>query len=133
MRKNLRIAFTMLILLASSVVTVATSKKRDYVSPESLARKEYYVASNCPQAITQDQVVIDNELIESPANRSFYNYGLPTYNLNLTFTTQIIENMNGVQRTCIRAEQNYGGTPLIVYTCSEYGQAVCQVSFEAIQ
>lgn len=139
MRKNLRIVFTIFCLLATSVVTVATSKKHDgqgyegAVTPESLVRKDYYIASDCPQAISQDRITIDNELIEYPTNRSFYNYGLPTYNLNLTFSNHIAADMNGRQRSCIRSEQVVWGVPLIVYTCSENGRFLCQVSFELAQ
>lgn len=126
----------MLILLSTTAVTVATSKARDgdyTVTPDSLARKDYYVASNCPQAISQDRITIDNELIEYPTNRSFYNYGLPTYNLNLTFNNNVTGDMNGRQRSCTRSMQNYQGTPLIVYTCYENGNFLCQTTFEAVQ
>lgn len=139
MAKNLKTIFTILCLLATSVVTVATSKKTEgngvgyTATPESLARKDYYIASNCPQAIPQDRITVSNELIEYPTNRSFYSYGLPAYNLNLTFAHQITADMNGRQRTCVRSEQIDQGTPLIVYTCSENGYTVCQVSFEAFQ
>lgn len=139
MRKTLKNVFTLLILVATSVVTVATSKKGDYdasyqVTPDSLARKDYYVASNCPQAIQQDRVTIDNELIAYPTSRTFYNYGIPAYNLNLTYTHQVSAPMNnGVERTCVRSAQTYSGVPLIVYTCYEYNRVVCQTSFEAVQ
>lgn len=135
MAKNLRTFFTLLSLLATSVVTVATSKDgvNPKVTPESLARKDYYVASNCPQAIYQDRITVSHELIEYPTNRSFYDYGLPAYSLNLTFSNQVTAEISGRQRSCVRTEQTHQGTPLIVYTCSENGTPLCQVSFEPVQ
>src|SRR5687768_16059996 len=140
MARNLKIIFTLFCLLATSVVTIATSKKSDgdlrqinNVTPESLARKDYYVASNCPQAISQERITVTSELIEYPTNRNFYSYGLPSHNLNLTHSHQVAGDMNGILRSCIRSEQADWGTPLIVYTCSENNSFLCQVSFELIQ
>jgi hypothetical protein len=136
MAEKLRSIFTLLILMSTTVVTVATSKVKDgdyKVTPDSLARKDYYVASNCPQAVPQERITVDNELVDYPTNRSFLNYGLPVYNLNLTYSSTITGNMYGRERSCTRSMQNYQGTPLIVYTCYENSNFLCQTTFEAVQ
>lgn len=136
MMEKLRSIFTLLILMSTTVVTVATSKKQDgdyKVTPDSLVRKDYYVASNCPQAISQDRITVDNELVEYPTDRSFLNYGLPSYNVNLTYANTLSGDMYGRQRSCTRSVQTYQGTPLIVYTCYENGNFLCQTTFEAVQ
>ena len=65
MKEKLRILFTAICLLSTSVVTVATSKKRNNdlgyvyvneITPESLAQRDYLVDSNCPQSIFQEQI-----------------------------------------------------------------------------
>lgn len=141
MNQRLKSLFAVVCLLATSVVTIATSKNNSgervsnvQVTPESLVRKSYYVASNCPQAIYQDWITVANERIEYPSNRNFSSFGLPAQTLNLTHTNQISMMINGRQRSCIRSEiRDQTGLPLIVYTCEESGTLLCQVSFELDQ
>lgn len=141
MKKNIKLLLTILCLFSTSLVTMATSKKQDgdqslllQRSPESLARKDYYIASNCPGAIAQERITVTDERIEYPTNLAYINFGLPTDVLNLTYTNQLSRDMgSGRIRSCTRSEQVDQGTPLIVYTCTETGAFLCQVSFEAVQ
>lgn len=137
--KKLKKFFTVFCLLATSLVTVATSKKSadqmtsDQAYYDSLKQKEYYVASNCPQSLYQERITVANNRISYPTNLSFFDFGLPALEVNLTYSTSLSGLVQGSTRTCLRTEQNHQGTSLIVYSCSENSQILCQVSFELVQ
>ncbi len=139
MRQKLNMLFTLICLLSTSIITIATSKKDDSPAShnqapvETLARRNYYVASNCPQSVQQEQITVTNEHIEYPPSINFSHFGLPAERLNLTMSFQISNIMQGRQRDCTRTEMNDQGVPLIVYTCTEGGAFLCQVSFEQTQ
>lgn len=141
MSKNINTLFTLLCLFATSVVTIATSKKGDHpdaiISEHkyngSLIEKNYFVASNCPQSIAQEKITVVSERILRPANTNFSDFGIPAESINLTFTNQINHPINGQMRSCLRSEQVEQGTSLIVYTCSENGTLICQITFEVTQ
>ncbi len=91
MKEKLRILFTAICLVSTSVVTVATSKTRNndvvYINdetPESLSLRDYLVDSNCPQSIFHEQITVANERVKYPSNLSFLNFGLPSEYVNLT-------------------------------------------------
>jgi hypothetical protein len=140
MKEKIRILFTAICLLSTSVVTVATSKKRNNevgyvneITPESLAQRDYLVDSNCPQSIFQEQITVANERVKYPSDLSFLNFGLPSEYVNLTYSNQIVGEVDGVLRSCLRSQQVDQGISLIVYTCSENGIFLCQVFFEEVQ
>ena len=135
-RRTIETLFTLLTLFATSIVTVATSKKdveTNNLSNNHEATRSYYVASNCSGAVPQSRVTIADRTIIEPANMRFYDFGLPITQLSVTSTQQFSAAMNGYQRTCVRSEQVDQGTLLTVYSCYENNQVVCQVSFELVQ
>ncbi|MBK8202924.1 MAG: hypothetical protein IPK68_11580 [Bdellovibrionales bacterium] len=136
----MRILFTAICLLSTSVVTVATSKMRNNdvgyvneITPESLAQRDYLVNSNCPQSIFQEQITVANARVKYPSDLSFFNFGLPSEYVNLTYSNQIVGEVNGVLRSCLRSQQVDQGISSIVYTCSENGIFLCEVYFEEVQ
>ena len=139
--KTIRTLFTLLCLLATSVVTIATSRKGDrydgqpapYIRTEATERKDYDVASNCPQSVPQERITIANEQITYPSQMYFSDFGLPTQTLNLDYNEEVNGDVNGLYRTCRRSELKDQNTTLIVYTCSENNKRVCQISFEPVQ
>jgi hypothetical protein len=138
--KNLKSLFAILCLVATSIVTVATSKKQvsdmdnaNQAFTDSLVQRDYYAASNCPMALPQERLTIANERIQYPTNLSFYDLGIPVLALNLTYTHQVSGMINGRTRNCARSVLPNQSSSLIVYTCSENGNFLCQVSFEAVQ
>lgn len=137
--KNLKSLFSVLCLLITSIVTIATSKKpadqmaADQAYYDSLVQKDYFVASNCPQALYQERITIANGRVLYPTNRNFVDFGIPTLELNLTYSSQVSGLVNGHARSCVRSELVDQGIPLILYSCTENAQALCQVSFERIQ
>lgn len=140
MKQKLNIFFSLLCLLATSVVTIATSKNSDtqqqpvnYYTAETLNRKNYYVASNCPQSVPQERITVTNDFIEYPPQLNFSHFGLPTERLNLLATPQISNAVQGHQRNCVRSDVADRGVLLTVYTCYESGAYLCQVSFEPAQ
>ncbi|MBK7842781.1 MAG: hypothetical protein IPJ71_03665 [Bdellovibrionales bacterium] len=142
MKEKIRILFTAICLLSTAVVTVATSKKRNNelgyvyvneITPESLAQRDYLVDSNCPQSIFQEQITVANERVKYPSDLSFLNFGLPSEDVNLTYSNQIVGEVDGVLRSCLRSQQVDQGISLIVYTCSENGIFLCEVFFEEVQ
>lgn len=140
MKQKLNVFVSLVCLLATSVITIATSKNSDtqqqpanYYTAEPLSKKNYYVASNCPQSVPQEQITVANDFIEYPSQLNFSHFGLPTERLNLLATQQISNVVQGRQRNCVRSDQSNQGGLLTVYTCYESGAYLCQVSFEPAQ
>ena len=134
--QTVKTILTFLALFATSVVTVATSKKTDspdYVVEEAEPTKNYLVASNCPGAVPQARITITNKNLVSPSNINFFAFGLPTSQMSVSSTLQIEALVNGQERTCLRSEIVDQGTPLTVFTCSENGSVSCQITFELVQ
>ncbi|HEY8272191.1 MAG TPA: hypothetical protein VIG33_14975 [Pseudobdellovibrionaceae bacterium] len=130
--------FTVLCLLTTSLVTVATSKapppktgSDDVITAES---KQYYVASNCPAALPQDQITVTNETISYPTNLQFADFGLPLTRLNFEMYPQVKGWVRGYQMLCylsvMEADSDTG--LLHVYNCYENNRPICQVSFEQV-
>ncbi|MGZ3745249.1 MAG: hypothetical protein ACXVB1_05165 [Pseudobdellovibrionaceae bacterium] len=123
-------------LAATSLVTVATSK----VHPQSenaanlygAGSKQYYVASNCPAALTQEQITLTQGTISSPSDLEFVDFGLPMTRLDFEANPKISGWVHGYQTTCYHStmEINSGSGVLDVYSCYEDSRAICQVSFE---
>lgn len=140
MRRKLNTLVTIICLFATSVVTIATSKKKEgddalLLKPpaETLARRNWLVASNCPFAIQQEMITVENEMIQYPPNLNFTHFGLPNETLNIMLDSQTFRIINGVDRDCRSSKIVHQGTPLYLFTCTQNGAPLCQVSFEEAQ
>ncbi|MGZ5278509.1 MAG: hypothetical protein ACXWC9_01115 [Pseudobdellovibrionaceae bacterium] len=138
MKQKLKILFTIICLMATSVVTIATSKK----SESDRLRKEaeddaarislrhiYLVASNCPQALSHERITVEADVITSPVGTEFSHFGLPMDELNF-LNQQISGYMQGQLRTCQYSILDDHGTRLDLYTCYQNNIQICQVTFE---
>lgn len=134
MKQKVRLFFSLLCLVATSVVTIATSKKGEdgYKLDYNLGRKSYLVASNCPQALPQQELVINNGVIESPLEVRFIDFGLPMYNFNPMANATVQGLVFGQQRTCQYSSTMSNNVLLDVYSCYADNQFICQVSFERV-
>jgi hypothetical protein len=134
-----------LCLAATSLVTVATSKydpSKANSTLEPLQVKNYYVASNCPGAMPQDQITVSDGVITSPSNRLTTDFGMPLTPVNFGFYPQVSGPVRGYQLTCYHstipntpqqtgpAQTMPAAESLDLYTCYESNRFFCQVSFE---
>ncbi len=130
MKRNLDILLTIFCLLLTSLVTIATSKRGAHI-PEPPRAAHYLVASNCPQAIQNEQISIVNGVITYPVNLQPKHFGLPTNQINWQAENQISGLFNGQLRECIHSATVDNSTSLEVYSCYENKELVSQVSFES--
>ncbi len=129
--QKLKVLFTIACMLATSVVTIATSKKSDQDPLQAAKTQEVYlVASSCPGALPYDTVTIQNKEIVSPQNRHASEFGLPSSLLSFRDEDVLSGWIGEKMRTCRHALIDHDQTKLNVYTCSEDGVEVCKVSFE---
>ncbi|AZZ37967.1 hypothetical protein CIK05_14530 [Bdellovibrio sp. qaytius] len=116
--------FACVSLVIASVVTVATSKKED-------TEYQYYgAASNCANATTTNQAISTSfGSIVTPAGMTFLDLGIPKSTLDIAVQTTVSGTITGgLTRVCTYSLSTASGT-LHVYSCSDNGNPVCQVTF----
>ena len=125
--KNIKIIFVIVCLIATSIVTIATSKKRDI---PVLLNSSYGSASNCLNATVTNQAisVTSTGIIVAPEMIDFRNLGLPVTTLQIATQTAISGTVGSVLRSCTYSLNSTSGT-LHVYSCDDNGTPSCQVSF----
>lgn len=137
MRTNFKSWIAILSLAATSVVTVATSKKGDYPTPDpstmaAMGTRYYYVNSDCPGALPRDQITVTDGNITYPPNRRFADFGLPLLMITSVMTPQVTGQIRGYQLVCNHSTMAIptGTHVLDAYDCLENGQPICRVEFE---
>lgn len=125
--KNIKIIFVIVCLIATSIVTIATSKSSNGTV---LVNSNYGSASNCSNATVTNQVITvsSSGFIVSPEMIDFKNLGLPVATLQIATQTAISGTVGSVSRSCTYSLNSTSGT-LHVYSCDDNGTPSCQVSF----
>lgn len=116
--------FAGLSLLIATVITVATSQRKD---------TEYLyfgAASNCANATTTNQAISTSfGSIVTPAGMTFLDLGIPRSTLFVASDTTVSGTIaGGLTRVCTYSLNSASGT-LHVYSCSDNNNPVCQVTF----
>jgi hypothetical protein len=131
MTQKLKAFFSIVCMIATSIVTLATSKSSDHdLMREMNSQEVYLVASSCPGALAYDKVTIQNKEIISPTGRHPGDFGLPSAIISFHDEDIVSGWLDQKMRTCRHALVNQDGTNLNVFTCSEDGAEICKVSFE---
>lgn len=135
LKARIHSGISVLLLAATSVVTIATSKhdpnRAASLSLQATGTRSYYVASNCPGAVPQERITVQDGRLTEPHYRQFVEFGLPMTVLNVDLHPRIQGMVRGYQMDCTYS--SYGmqdGRSLDVYSCYENTRPICQVSFE---
>ena len=111
-------------LIATTVVTVATSKVQDEID-----LKMYGAASNCGNASITNQVIgVNGNAIVTPDGADFMDIGLPQPYLSIATETSVSGTIASVTRSCTYSLNSASGT-LHVYTCLDNGAPACVITF----
>lgn len=126
---KLKKVFSLICLMATAVVSIATSKAPNS-APDSSFR--YGAASNCPDAIVTNQsITVLAGGITSPSGMDFSMLGLPTATVSIGQQTIVSGMVNGQIRSCTYSYDAALGA-MHIYSCTDNGFASCQVSFTSL-
>jgi hypothetical protein len=126
-------ALKILLLVLTSVVTIATSAKKDNPGGPSTTlgqSRNYLVASSCKAEVGEEKIEVVDYYIVTPQETDFRRYGLPTQFLDIGEDKVSSGQVNGRQRDCYYTKLEDTGDEIDVYTCYEFSQLVCRVTFE---
>lgn len=122
--KRFEKVFVAFCLIATSVITVATSKVDDEIDITL-----YGAASNCSNASITNQVIgVTDNMIVSPDATDFTDLGLPQPTLSIATETTTSGTVNAKTRVCTYSVNTTSGT-LHVYSCLDDGNPECMVTF----
>lgn len=124
--KRFEKVFVAFCLIATSVITVATSKKDDATN------LSFYVAtSNCVNPNVNEVIGVSGNQIVSPSSVDFTDLGLPQPTLTIATDTTVSGTANAVTRVCTYSSNNSNGTQQHIYGCSDNNVPTCAVMFVA--
>jgi hypothetical protein len=116
--------FVTFCLVATTVITVATSK----VKEDEQGISYYGAASNCVNPNVNEVIGVSSNMIVSPDAVDFTDLGLPQPTLSIASETSVSGTVNSQTRVCNYSLNTTSGT-LHVYGCSDNGVPACQVTF----
>lgn len=114
-------------ILITAVLTVATSKKTDHTpttgfTAESMAQKDYLARSDCYGALDNARVTTKDMSITYPTNTTFKSLGFPSEFVNIQASAVVSDNV----RSCLRQDRSSSDAEY-VYKCSEANVLVCTI------
>lgn len=127
--ERIKSIFTVICLLGTSIVTVATSKKSDNLQPLALPTT-YLTASSCAGALPQERIIVADGVITAPTGRNFLHFGLPVEVLRIAQNLIVSGIVNGATRECEYSLYQTQPEKVHLYTCFEHNVQVCQITFE---
>lgn len=123
--KRVEKVFVTFCLIATSVVTIATSKLKD-----EEAASFYGAATTCSNATINNVLIgvsYGNTMI-SPTGKNFTDLGLPKATLTIATETVVSATVNAVTRVCSYSLNTSSGT-MHVYSCFDNNNPSCMVTF----
>lgn len=128
--RSLQNSASVLILVAAAAATIATSKAGDY-QPVALVTRDYRVATNCANAIAQEEIRVSSNAVTYPPSRDFKSYGMPLTEMDPSAgIAEIQGDFRGVIRRCLYNLYRETPSKIHLYTCYEANIQVCQTTFE---
>lgn len=132
-QSTIKSVLSVICLIATSVVTIATSKATNNDGSIGTYKagivRQYTVNSDCAGAIPYEALTMTDSSITEPLNRHFIDYGLPTEQMDLTQPSQVSGLVRGATRTCTYSAQSFNANSVNIFSCSESDHYVCQIIF----
>lgn len=120
-KKEYKNFFTLLILFATTCVTIATSTPH-----MSFVSGSFYIISDCIAGNLESTVDVSNYQIINPSGMSFLDFGFPV--ATITPDNEMIGPIGSVTRVC---KKTFGGDSAndedMIFTCYDNNQYACSI------